>query len=244
MSAEEEWRLEILALIPARGSSKGIPRKNLRLLAGKPLVVHTIEHAKQARVINRIVVSTNDDEIARIAQDAGVEVPFLRPSELAQDDTPMFPVVQHALLWLDQHEDYQPELLVLLQPTSPLRRVEHIDQGVKLLLETYADSVVSVCEAEHSPYWMRVLDNEGRVRPFIESQREYLRRQDLPPVYRLNGALFVTRWSIVMKEGHLLGDDLRAFVMTHEDSVDIDEEIDFLLAELLLERRLGKGGEI
>lgn len=236
--------MEILALIPARGSSKGIPYKNLRPLAGKPLVVHTIEHAKQARVINRIVVSTDDDEIARVAQDAGAEVPFLRPSELAQDDTPMFPVVQHALLWLDQHEGYQPELLVLLQPTSPLRRVEHIDQGVKLLLETCADSVVSVCEVEHSPYWMRVLGNEGKVRPFIESQCEYLRRQDLPPVFRLNGALFVTRWSIIMEEGRLLGDDIRAFIMAHEDSVDIDDELDFLLAELLLKRRLSEGGEL
>jgi len=232
----------ILALIPARGGSKGIPYKNARLLMGKPLIAYTIEAALQSQYQLRVVVSTDDEEIAEVARTADAEVPFLRPAELARDKAPTLPVVQHALGWLEQHEGYKPDLVVLLQPTSPLRRAEHIDQGIKLLLQTDADSVVSVCEVEHSPYWMRVLDNEGRVKPFVEGDHEFSRRQDLPPVYRLNGALYVTKRRIVMEERCLLGDDVRALVMAREDSIDIDDEVDFLLAELLLKRRLRKGG--
>jgi len=177
-----------------------------------------------------------------MAQSAGAEVPFLRPAELACGKTPTFPVVQHALQWLEEHEGYQPELVVLLQPTSPLRQAEHIDQGIKLLLETNADSVIGVCEVEYSPYWMRILDDESRVKHFVETDREFLRRQDPPPVYRLNGALYVTRRRTIIEDKCLLGDDVRALVMAREDSIDIDDEIDFLLAGLLLKRRLREGG--
>jgi len=230
--------VQVLALIPARGGSKGVLGKNLRFLAGKPLIVHTIEQAKQSATVNRVIVSTDGMKIAEISKEAGAEVPFARPSVLANDDTPAFPVVQHALQWLKQHEGYQPDVVVLLQPTSPLRRPEHIDQGVELLLKTQADSVISLCEAEHSPYWMKLLDEKGQVKPFIESKIEYFRRQDLPIVYRLNGAIYATRYNIIAERDRLLGDDVRALIMTREDSVDIDDEIDFLLAELLLKRRL------
>jgi len=230
--------VQVLALIPARSGSKGIPGKNLRLLAGRPLIVHTIEQAKQSTKVNRVIVSTDGMKIAEISKEAGAEVPFARPSVLASDDTPAFPVVQHALQWLKQHEGYQPDVVVLLQPTSPLRRSEHIDQGVELLLKTQADSVISLCETEHSPYWMKLLDEKGQVKPFIESKIEYFRRQDLPIVYRLNGAIYATRYNIIKERNRLLGDDVRALVMTREDSVDVDDEIDFLLAELLLKRRL------
>lgn len=233
--------MQILALIPARGGSKGIPGKNLRLLAGKPLVAHAIEQAEQSTVVSRIIVSTDDIGIAEAAKKAGAEVPFMRPRELAEDNTPTLPVVRHALQWLMQHEKYRPDVVVLLQPTSPLRRAEHIDQGVRLLLETKADSVVSLCEAEHSPYWMKVLDEKGKVKPFIESEDEYPRRQDLPIVYRLNGAIYATWCNIIAEKNKMLGDDIRALVMTREDSVDIDDEIDFLLAELLLVKRRQEG---
>jgi len=233
---------EYLALIPARGGSKGVPKKNIKLLVGKPLIAYSIEAALQSRHHLRVIVSTDDEEIARIARSMGAETPYLRPHVLAQDETPTLPVIQHALQWLEQHEGYQPERVVLLQPTSPLRGAEHIDQGIKFLLQAKADSLVSVCEAEHSPYWMRVLDNERRVRPFVETAREFLRRQDLPLVYRLNGALYMTKRRIIMEEERLLGDDVRALIMSREDSIDIDNEVDFLLAELLVKRRLGKDG--
>lgn len=238
----EECPVKVLALIPARGGSQVIPRKNIKLLKGKPLITYAIEVALQSCFHPRVVVSTDDEEIATVARSAGAEVPFLRPTELAEDETPTFPVVQHALQWLEQHEGYQPDLVVLLQPTSPLRKPEHINQGIKLLLQTNADSVVSVCEVEHSPYWMRVLDNDGRVKPFVETEREFLRRQDIPLVYRLNGALFITRRNSIINKGRLLGDDVRALIMAREDSIDIDNEVDFLLAELLLKRRLREGG--
>ena len=234
--------IRILAVVPARGGSRGVPRKNVHLLAGKPLIVYTVTAALQSQYPLRVVISTDNEKIAEVAQRAGAEVPFLRPAELAQDETPTLPVIQHALQWLEQHDGYKPGLVVLLQPTSPLRRASHIDQGIKLLLETNADSVVSVCEVEHSPYWMRVLDEKGQVRRFVETDREFPRRQDLPPVYRLNGALYVTKRKLIMDEERLLGDDVRALVMAREDSIDIDDKLDFLLAELLLKRRLGKGG--
>lgn len=185
----------------------------------------------------RVVVSTDDKEIAEVARTAGAEVPFLRPAELARDETPTLPVIQHALQWLEQHEAYQPELVVLLQPTSPLRRSEHIDQAIELLLRTGADSVVSLCEAEHSPYWMKKVDAEGRVSPFIVTEEEYTRRQDLPKVYRLNGAIFVTRSEVIIRENRLLGNDTRAYIMNQADSIDIDTELDFKLAELLIKER-------
>lgn len=232
----------VVGVITARGGSKSIPKKNIAPLAGKPLIAWTIEVALQSHSLSRVIVSTDDGEIAQVSRQWGAEVPFLRPVELARDETPTFPVVLHALEWLKQHEGYQPEIVILLQPTSPLRRPEHIDQGIKLLLQTNADSVVSVCEVEHSPYWMRVLDDEGRVKPFVETDREFLRRQDLPPVYRLNGALYVTRRRTIIEDKRLLGDDVRALVMAHEDSIDIDDEVDLLLAELLLKRRLRGGG--
>ncbi len=229
--------MKVLAVIPARGGSKGIPRKNIHLLAGKPLITYTIEAALQSQYRLRVVVSTEDEKIAEVAQAAGAEVPFLRPAELARDDTPTFPVIQHALQWLEQHDDYQPELVVLLQPTSPLRGSEHIDQALELILSSEADSVVSLCEAEHSPYWMKKVDAEGRVSPFIVTEGEYTQRQALPKVYRLNGAIFVTRPEVIMRENRLLGDDTRAYIMDQGDSIDIDTELDFKLAELLIKQR-------
>ena len=226
-----------LALVPARGGSKGISKKNIKSLAGKPLIVYTIEAALQSQHRLRVVVSTDDEEIAEIAQAAGAEVPFLRPPELAQDETPTLTVIQHALQWLEQHEAYQPELVVLLQPTSPLRRSEHIDQALELLLSSGADSVVSLCEVEHSPYWMKNVDAVGRVSSFISMKEEYTRRQALPKVYRLNGAIFVTRTEVIIQGKRLLGDDNRAYIMDQGDSIDIDTELDFKLAELLIKER-------
>lgn len=231
----------ILAVIPARSGSKGVPMKNIRHLAGRPLVAYTAEAALRSAFGLRVVVSTDDARMAEVAQAAGAEVPFLRPRDLARDETPMLPVIQHTLQWLKQQEDYEPELVVLLQPTSPFRTAGHIDAGIRLLLETGADSVISVCAAEHSPYWMWVLDDEGRARRFVESDQEYLSRQEMPSVYRPNGALYVTRRSTIVDEHRLLGDDLRALIMDRYASVDIDDEVDFCLAELLMERRRAQG---
>ncbi|MGB0002035.1 MAG: acylneuraminate cytidylyltransferase family protein [Candidatus Acidiferrales bacterium] len=225
-----------LAIIPARGGSKGLPRKNILALGGKPLIAHTIEAARTAHSIQRIMVSTESPEIAQIARQYGAEVPFLRPPELAQDETPTLPVLQHVLTQLKASEGTEPEIIALLQPTSPLRRAEDIDRAVIILEQTRADSVVSLCAAEHHPAWMKRVE-QGRVLPFLENAPEYTRRQDLPPVYRLNGAIYIIRRRVLLEENRILGRDTRALVMDAESSVDIDTPLDLKLAALIIRER-------
>lgn len=228
--------MRILGIIPARGGSKSVPRKSIRSLAGKPLIVWTIEVALACPILDRVIVSTDDEEIAQIVSDHGAEVPFLRPAELAQDDTPDLPVYQHALSWLAEHEDYHPDIVVWLRPTAPLRTVQDVEAAIKLLIKTGADCVRSVSPAEHHPYWMKRLDGD-RLVPFMDGidENKYYRRQLLPPVYRLNGAVDVTRCRTVMEKGHLYSGDVRGYVMPVERSIDLDSELDFALAELLLQ---------
>ena len=233
-----------LVIIPARGGSKGVPRKNIRLLAGKPLIAWTIETALACSILDRVIVSTDDTEIAQISRKCGAEVPFTRPVALAQDDTPDIPVFQHALSWLDEHEGYQPDVIVWLRPTAPLRTVEDIEAAIRILRETSADCVRSVCAVEHHPYWMKKLV-DGRLLSLIESmdERRYYLRQSLPPVYRLNGAVDVVwrrRVSETREAGKLFWGwgDMRGYVMPVERSVDLDSELDFALAELLMQRRI------
>lgn len=228
--------LKILAIIPARGGSQAVPRKNIRILAGRPLIFYTINAALGSKHHPRVIVSTDDESIAKVAREMGAEVPFIRPSHLAQHDTPMLPVLQHAIERLKK-DGYDPDIIAVLQPTSPLRTSKHIDQAISILVSTGADSVVSLCEAEHSPYWMKKIDRAGRVTPFLDTGKEYNRRQDLPKVYRLNGAIFITRPDIIMNEGRLLGDDTRAYIMEPENSIDIDTEFDFRVAEWIMKER-------
>ena len=225
----------VVAVIPARGGSKGIPRKNLYSLGGRPLIAYSIEAGLGAQSVDRVIVSTDDSEIAAVSREWGAEVPFLRPAELALDETPTLPVIQHSVQIL-MEEDYIPSYVVILQPTSPLRSATQIDEGVQILSETGADSVVSVCISEHSPYWMRTIE-EGRVYPFLAEGLTYLRRQDLPIVYRLNGALWVTRREVLMEGDSVYGEDVRPLVMPVDDSVDIDTPTDVALAELILGRK-------
>lgn len=225
-----------LGIIPARGGSKGVLNKNIRILAGKPLIAWTIGAALRAKTLHKTIVSTDDMKIADIARKYGAEVPFMRPKELATDSTPTLPVLQHAVKYLEEKEGYRPKIIVILQPTSPLRDESDIDNAVSKLIETNADSVVSVCEAEHSPYWMKKLKKD-KVYPFIKTKKEYGKRQNLPKVYRLNGAVYVTRRNVLMNEGRVLGKDTRALVMPLEKSVDIDTVLDFKLAELLIKER-------
>jgi N-acylneuraminate cytidylyltransferase/CMP-N,N'-diacetyllegionaminic acid synthase len=236
MNPSDFQKSSCLAIIPARGGSKGIPRKNILSLLGKPLIAYTIEAARKACLIGRVLVSTDDPEIAAVATQFGAEVPFLRPPELARDETPTLPVLQHLLSQLKTTENYEPEIIVLLQPTSPLRRVGDIDKAVTLLQQTSADSVVSLCVAEHSPYWMNRLESD-RVLPFLENVPEYARRQDLPPVYRINGAVYATRRRILMEQNRLLGEDTRGIVMDAESSVDVDTPLDLKIAMLILQER-------
>jgi CMP-N,N'-diacetyllegionaminic acid synthase len=222
----------IMAIIPARGGSKGIPRKNIRLLAGKPLIAWTIEEAKKSKYIDRLILSSEDEEIIETAKKWGCEVPFVRPPELAQDNTPGIEPVIHAIKNTERKYDY----VVLLQPTSPLRTVEDIDGCIEKCVQEDAQSCVSICQAEHSPYWMYILSEQGKMQKLIKAGN-FTRRQDLPIVYRLNGALYVARTELILKEKSFFCDETKGYVMNPDHSVDIDTEMDFLLGELLIKRK-------
>ncbi len=234
-------RCKTLAIIPARGGSRSVPQKNIHPLAGRPLIAHTIEAAQASELLHRFIVSTDDVEIAQVARELGAEVPFIRPSELAQDDTQDLPVFVHALRWLEQNEDYTPDIVLNLRPTSPLRRANDIDGAIRLLIETEADSVKSVCTATQHPHKMWYLQDTNLVpylnTPFRLSRGPDVPRQDLEQVYLQNGAVDVTWRSVILKQGKLIGERVRGYVMSEIDSVDIDFIWDFAIAEVMLALR-------
>jgi len=218
----------ILAVIPARGGSKGVPRKNIKLLVGKPLIAWTIEEAKKSQYIDRLVLSSEDEEIINVAKSFGCEVPFVRPMELAQDETPGIEPVLHALEQLPGYD-----IVVLLQPTSPLRTVQDIDGGLNFFIQNDAGSCVSVSEVNKSPYWMFSLGNDFRMHRLLEKPAEATRRQDLPKVYMANGALFIARSDYVKEKKSFYTDHAIGFVIPKDRAFDIDVDVDFLLCESL-----------
>ena len=235
--------MKILGVVPARGGSKGIPRKNLRIVGGKPLLAYCLEAILGSRRINRVLVSTDDETIAETARAFGAEVPFLRPSELAGDQVSLIPVVRHAMTFADA-EGWPPDVVVSVQPTSPLLTAADIDVAVDLLDESGCDSVVSVTEIlHHHPF--RALKLEGnRVVPLTEYTSErYLQKQDRPPAYGLTGGLYVrTRRLLDEWTGRdfALGANVRALVIEPERAVNIDHEVDMLAFEALLDYRAGR----
>ena len=229
----------VLGLIPARGGSKGLPRKNLRSLGGKPLIAYSIEVAKRCPAINEVVVTTEDEEIARVAKQFGAEVPFLRDCNLSRDETPMEPVVQDAILRLEALRGKTIDIIVLLVPTNPFRTASDIEAGVRILLETGADSVVSLVEDDYPISWLQTIVN-GKVVPFLKQEREIFRRQDAPEVYRRNDGFFTFSRRTIMELATVQGPDTRPYVMDPIFSVDIDNMWDFELAELLLPKVISK----
>lgn len=222
--------MEYLAIIPARGGSKGIARKNLRELHGKPLIEWSIRSALQSARVGRVVVSTDDAEIADVARRAGADVPFRRPAELALDSTPTEPVMLHALDELEK-SGYRPDGIVLLQPTSPVRRKGTIDAAIVLLEETGADSVVGVCENHHF-FWRNRNAPEA-----LYDFRHRPRRQDIPAAarwYRENGSVYVTRTPLLRRERNRLGGRIAMYVMSEEESWEIDSEADLRIVEALM----------
>ena len=230
---------KIVALITARGGSKGIPQKNIKPLAGKPLIAWTIEAALKSRYIDQVLVSTDDPQIAQVAVDCGAEVPFLRPSELAQDTSSHISVVLHAIAWLEENEQTFPDYLLLLQPTSPLRTSDDIDRAVELALSRDARAVVSVTEMSPHPYLSKPLQADGTLGEFFSVQMDYLRRQDLPPAYALNGAVYLNKIISLKEDRTFLPAGTLAYVMPAERSMDIDTTWDFYLANLILGEKLG-----
>lgn len=231
--------MRVLGLIPARGGSKGVPRKNIRLLSGKPLLAYTTEAALAAKRLTRVVLSTEDEEIAAVGRSFGVEVPFLRPAELAQDDTPTLPVVQHTLRRLEE-QDIRFDAVCLLQPTSPLRRAVDIDRSIELLERSDAESVVSVLPVplEYNPHWVYFQDQGGWLRLSLGAEAPISRRQDLPPAFHREGSIYVSRRDVVMEQNCFYGKHLLGYPIEPQYSVNIDTEADWARAEQLLLKRL------
>lgn len=227
--------MKTLGVIPARGGSKGVPGKNLRLLAGRPLLAYTADAARDSRRLTRLVVSTDDPAIRDTALRMGLDVPFVRPNELAEDDTLMLPVLQHAVRAMEGL-GFIADAVVLLQPTSPLRRGAHVDRAIELLESTGAESVVTVVEVPHqyNPASVMRLDGE-RLKAFLEGP-PILRRQDKPRLFARNGPAVLAVRTDVLERGSLYGDDCRPLLMSPEESVDIDAAADFDALERLLAR--------
>ena len=235
--------MEILGVIPARGGSKGIPRKNLALLGGRPLIAYTCDAARESRRLTRVMVSTDDAEIAAAARSYGVDAPFLRPPRLAADETPMVDVLVDLVATLEQHERYTPDVLVLLQPTSPFRRAAHVDAAVALLESSGADCVVTVTEVPHqfTPTSLMRLDGD-RLLPAVAGEIP-VRRQDKPRLFARNGpAVVAVRTPVLMAGRGLYGADTRGLVMSREESLDVDDRLDLEMAELLLAARAARQG--
>lgn len=233
--------MRVLGVIPARGGSKGIPRKNIRLLGGKPLIAWTIEAAQASRLLTRVILSTEDEEIAEVGRQWGVEVPFLRPKELAQDDTPTLPVVLHALDWFEVR-GHRFDAVMVLQPTNPFRRADDIDGAIERLTTSGAESVISFVDVgDKHPGRMRSIDADFRVsNPSFSEAVEGMRRQELPKYYLREGSIYLTRVETLREKKSFQGDDCRAWIIEPERAVNIDGELDFLLAEIVARSQRGE----
>jgi N-acylneuraminate cytidylyltransferase len=231
---------EVLAVIPARGGSKGISRKNLVPVGGIPLVGHSIRHALNSPSITRVIVSTEDEEIAAVSREYGAEVPFLRPGELADDDVLDHPVFCHALRTLHEIDGYMPTLVVHLRPTAPFRRVEWIEGAISLLASNpAADSVRSVSRPSQHPYRIFRIADDGFLQPLMghEHPMPYLlRRQDLPAVYHYNCVVDVTRPATILQKGTMTGDRMLPYIIPEDEVFDVDTRRDLEIASILMEK--------
>lgn len=222
----------ILAIIPARGGSKGLPGKNIKTLAGKPLIGWTIEEAKKSKYIDRLIVSSDDDEIISVAKNFDVEIPFKRPAELAKDNSSSSEVVIHALKKINNSYDY----FILLQPTSPLRKSEHIDEAIELCYNSNSTSCVAITEISKPLEWMYNLDNSNYLLPLINNKIQ--RRQDAKKIFALNGSIYIVRTNEFIESNKFMTERTVGYLMDKKSSTDIDDITDFNIAEYLLLKQI------
>lgn len=227
---------KIIAIIPARGGSKGVPRKNIKLLNGKPLISYSIRAALKSKFIDRVIVSTDDKEIAEIAKRYKAEVPFLRPAELARDTSPTLPVLQHAVKYLEEKENYKTDLIVLLQPTTPLILASDIDNAIKQLIKTKTNSCVSICKISERPEWMYIFKG-NKIKQFLNVNEKTGRRQNLLRLFRLNGGIYAITRNNLMENNKIIDkSNSSAIIMPIERSIDIDEPVDFPVIEAIIKQ--------
>lgn len=223
-------RKSFLSIIPARGGSKRLPRKNILKILDKPLIAYSIEAGLNSKYIDKLIVSSDDDEILSISKDYGAEI-IKRPANLAEDTTTTFDTLKHVVENISEEYEY----IVLLQATSPIRKSSHIDEAIKLLEEKKADAIISVCEMEHSPLWSNTLPSDNNMKLFLKDEIKNKRSQDLEKYYRLNGAIYICRTDKFLEnKGFFLEENIYAYIMDRKDSIDIDEEIDFLIVKELM----------
>ncbi|MFA5065948.1 MAG: acylneuraminate cytidylyltransferase family protein [Dehalococcoidia bacterium] len=229
--------IKMLGIIPARGGSKRIPRKNIVPLNGKPLIAYTIETAKKSKYINKVIVSTDSEEIASVARQYGAEVPFLRPKNISQDDSTEMQFLEHALEWFLVNENYEPHLIILLYPTSPFRKPRSIDNAIKEILDhPEADSLRSVRLCSEHPYKMWTIE-DGYLKPFVEAKDSNIHTLSyhlLPQVYIQNASIYITKPSTLRNKNSPLGDTIIPFIMDPTESIDVNNALDYKLAERLM----------
>lgn len=221
---------KMLAIIPARGGSKGLPGKNIKMLCGTPLIAYTIKAALESGCFTKVIVSTDCNEIAKISSEFGAEVPFIRPAKLATDEASSADVVAHALNKLDNSYNS----FAILQPTSPFRTALDIRNAFNIYTSTGVTSVVSVCEVDKSPYWCFWRKDDSSLLPILSAENQFARRQEQPSAYALNGAIYIVNTNKFVNSSKFMFDDTKSYVMDKKSSIDIDDIIDFKLAELML----------
>lgn len=226
-----------LAIIPARGGSKGILNKNIMDICGKPLIAYTIEAGKKSKYIDEIVVSTDSDAIKDISQQYGANVPFLRPEHLSNDSAKSIDLVLHTIDFYKNNNNMCYDYVILLQPTSPLRTFVHVDEAIEKLMESSRSSLVSVREADENPVIMRSIQN-NKLKEVISFEGQNLRRQDLPTFYILNGAIYINSNDMLIHKKKFVDEDSMPYVMSKESSVDIDTMLDAKLVELIIKENM------
>jgi CMP-N,N'-diacetyllegionaminic acid synthase len=241
-SKQAQTKEKILAVIPARGGSKGVLRKNVRLVCGRPLISYTIETAlKVQHLLYRVIVSSEDEEIVAIARQYGADVPFLRPSELSSDEVPTLPVLKHAVEFVEKQDGVTLDWVLLLQPTDPFRNEEDIKAALDLAQQGGCDSVISVVQVfSVHPILMKRIEN-NRLLPYCIEEKEGTRRQDYqPPAYMRNGAIYLTRRKVLMEKNSIWGEVIRPYVMPQKRSIGVDSELDLKVVEILMRERIGQ----
>ena len=235
--------MNIIGLIPARGGSKGVLRKNIKLLQGKPLLCYTAEAALKASGLARVVLSTEDEEIAKVGRECGLDVPFLRPDELARDNSPTLPVIQHAVRMLESNDE-PIEAICLLQPTSPFRDTALIEQCIKLFIESGADTLITLLPVpeKYNPYFMYLQNGDGKLNYCMGEDTVAVRRQDVQPAYLREGSVYIIKRSVMMDDNSLYGPNIVGCPVNAEQSINIDTMDDWQLAEKYLEEQ-GSGKE-
>lgn len=228
---------KILCIIPARGNSEGLPGKNIKELLGKPLIAYTIEQAKASEYIDRIIVSTDSQKISGIAEEYGAETPFIRPKKLATNKTSTIDVLLHAMDWIEKKGKYPFDIVVLLHVTAPLRNTEDIDNSIELLFKGKADNVFSVTQSHRSPYFNMVeIDNNGKVK--LLEKGDFATRQSVPQIFDMNSSIYVWKKDIFKEKKSIFLESTQVYIMPKERSIDIDDSLDFEIAEMILRKAI------